>query len=259
MPRHSRQLSGTGIHHIMVRGVNRQRIFEDSTDHAYYLACLRAARDISQCTILAYCCMPNHVHLLVEEGGESISVFMKRLGVRYVRWYNLKYDRVGHLFQNRFVNRPVEDDPYFLTVLMYIHFNPVAAGLCDSPLDYRWSSRPTLGRPGSLVNLARLEQLVPLESLMEGETHYEPPKSDNDSVLGQGVGNSRMSNEHAWSLIAQWSGAHSSSEFQHLRRDVQEECVRAVRAYGLSVRQISMLTGLNRNLIQRWRPEPAND
>ena len=256
MPRRSRQTSGTGIHHVMVRGVNRQRIFEDSADYERYLECLRATRDISGSTILAYCCMPNHVHLLIEEGSESISVFMKRLGVRYVMWYNQKYDRVGHLFQNRFVNCPVEDDSYLLTVLMYIHHNPVAAGLCRSPLDYRWSSRPTIGQPGSLVDQTRLDRLVPLSSLVEGEAHYVPPMGHGDYLADNPSGRLFASNEAAWSLIAQWSGASNGSEFQRLPRQVQEECVRAVRSYGLSVRQIAMLTGLNRNLIQRWHPTP---
>ncbi len=69
--------------------------------------------------------MGNHVHLLIKECIEDTSVSLKRLGVGYVQWYNKKYQRSGHLFQDRFLNEPVEDDEYLLTVSRYIHMNTV--------------------------------------------------------------------------------------------------------------------------------------
>jgi len=253
MPRQARQLSDTGIYHIMVRGVNRQRIFEEASDYDYYLKCLREVRDVSKGTVLAYCCMPNHVHLLIEEGGELASVFMKRLGVRYASWYNRKYDRVGHLFQDRFLSRPVEDDPYFLTVLMYIHYNPVAAGLCAEPQDYRWSSRATFGQSESLVDSVRLGQLVSFDAVMESELHYDPARNASEQLTKMDA--QRLSNSEAWSLIARVSGTADGPAFQRLPAHRQQDCIRTVWSYGLSVRQMSMLTGLNRNLIWRWRPD----
>lgn len=81
--------------------------------------------------------MSNHIHMLVREIEESISNTIKRVSSSYVFWYNKKYERCGHLFQERFKSEAVESDEYFLTVLRYIHQNPVKAGMTKSILDYR--------------------------------------------------------------------------------------------------------------------------
>jgi REP element-mobilizing transposase RayT len=74
--------------------------------------------------------MGTHVHLLIKEETEALGKIMKRIGVRYVYWYNRKYERSGHLFQDRYKSEPVDDDGYFMTVLRYIHQNPRKSGLC---------------------------------------------------------------------------------------------------------------------------------
>ena len=84
--------------------------------------------------------MGNHVYLLIKEGRETLSNSMKRIGTSYVSWYNWQYNRKGHLFQDRYKSEPVEDDAYFLTVLRYIHQNPLKAGLTDNIASYEWSS-----------------------------------------------------------------------------------------------------------------------
>lgn len=140
MPRAARQKSASGIYHIMVRGINRQEIFIQDEDYARYLSTLVRMLRIGECTLYGYCLMRNHVHLLIGEGRENIGQVMKRIGSSYVRWYNDRYERVGHLFQDRFRSNPVEGDDYFLGVLRYIHQNPVKAGLTASCAEYRWSS-----------------------------------------------------------------------------------------------------------------------
>ena len=251
MPRQARQPSATGIHHIMIRGINRQRIFLEDADYAYFLETLRHVRDASACTVLAYCCMPNHVHLLLEEGTEPVSLVMKRLGVRYAGWFNTKYERVGHLLQDRFLSRPVENDPYLLTVVLYIHYNPVAAGLCDRPTDYPWSSRPTLGSQHSLVDLARLGQLLPLDAITEAEAHHEPVAGTGDHLVGRGYAESHRVDD-AWPLVTLASGASSTLAFQRLAPSEQLTAVRTLRAWDMPIRTIASLTGLDRNAIWRW-------
>jgi putative transposase len=124
----------------MVRGINRQDIFLDREDHVRYIDTLRVIKGRSGCLVHAYCLMKNHIHLLLRETNEPVGNVMKRIGSSYVRWYNQKYERVGHLFQDRFRSEPVEDDAYFLTVLRYIHQNPVRAGLVSDCAIYPWSS-----------------------------------------------------------------------------------------------------------------------
>jgi len=140
MPRQTRKKSGSGIYHVLLRGINRQTIFEDEEDSDKLLKILGIYKAELNCSIYAYCFMHNHVHLLIRTGGEDLAALMRKVGAKYVYWYNRKYDRIGGLFQDRYKSEPVEDDSYFLTVLRYIHLNPVKAGICKTASDYKESS-----------------------------------------------------------------------------------------------------------------------
>lgn len=124
----------------MLRGINGHQIFVDSEDYEKFLEILKDCKAISEFEIFAYCLMSNHIHLLLKEVKEPIEQIMKRIATRFVYWYNIKYQRAGHLFQDRFKSEPVENDEYFLTVIRYIHQNPVKAGICKKPQDYNYSS-----------------------------------------------------------------------------------------------------------------------
>ena len=113
----------------MLRGTNKQLIFVESSEYARFLAVLGEVKSLSGFKLFAYCLMENHLHLLMKEGAEPLSQVFKRIGARYVYWFNLKYERCGHLFQDRFRSEPVETDEYFLMALVYIYQNPVKAGL----------------------------------------------------------------------------------------------------------------------------------
>ncbi|MGI6358716.1 MAG: REP-associated tyrosine transposase, partial [Bacillota bacterium] len=141
MARTARTRSSTGIYHVVVRGVNRQDIFLEDEDRWFYLNNLRQLRSEEKCSLYGYCLMSNHVHLLVrEQQPNAVSKLMHRLGTIFAQWYNLKYDRVGHVFQDRYHSSPVEDDDYLLTVLHYIHQNPVKAQLVERCGSFPFSS-----------------------------------------------------------------------------------------------------------------------
>ena len=110
MSRTARKISKTGIYHIMLRGTDRRAIFLDEEDNLLLLHALRETKKLSGFKLYSYCLMGNHVHILLEEGEERIAQIIKRLGVRYVSFYNSKYDLLGHLFQDRYRSEPVETD-----------------------------------------------------------------------------------------------------------------------------------------------------
>ena len=113
----------------MLRGINRQTIFEDDEDREIFTDTVNAFRGENNYKVYTYCLMDNHVHLLLHKRNDSVSTAVKRIASRYVYWFNKKYDRSGHLFQGRFKSEVVEDDRYFLTVLRYIFQNPLKAVL----------------------------------------------------------------------------------------------------------------------------------
>lgn len=140
MARRARRKSRSGIYHVMTRGIDRQAIFRNPEDYEKFRQILKECKTISRYELYAYCLMPNHVHLLIHEAEEGLGKTMQRVGSLYASWFNKKYTRCGHLFQDRFKSETVDDDRYFLTLLRYIHRNPIAAKICRNVADYRWSS-----------------------------------------------------------------------------------------------------------------------
>lgn len=139
MAREPRKRSNTGIYHILLRGIDKRDIFLDNWDRDKFIEYLSKAKEKGNFELYGYCLMDNHVHLLIKE-GEEIGLSIKRITVGYVGWHNKKYERTGHLFQNRYKSEVVETDSYLLTVLRYIHQNPVKAKIIDNPEKYSWSS-----------------------------------------------------------------------------------------------------------------------
>jgi len=162
LSRDARVRSKSRIYHIMLRGINRQDVFEDDEDVERLLETISKYKEVSKFEIFAYCIMSNHIHLLVREKEESVSNAIKRISSSYVFWYNKKYERCGHLFQERFKSEAVESDEYFLTVLRYIHQNPIKAGIAKNILDYRWSSYREYIEKALIIDIDfALEMLLP--------------------------------------------------------------------------------------------------
>lgn len=149
MPRQPRFCSETGIYHVMMRGNAKRDIFLDQNDGKRFINTLLKVQRENQLTIYAFCLMRNHFHILCKEGTEPLSATMKRIAVAYAKYFNEKYERVGHLFQGRFLSQPVAEERYLLAVVRYIHNNPCKAHLVQAPKDYRWSSYHVYARRSS--------------------------------------------------------------------------------------------------------------
>lgn len=131
------------FYHVLVRGNRREDIFFDDTDREEYLRRLRKARRRFNFTLYAYVLMPNHVHLLLETGHVPLSHIMQWLGTTYTQYFNRRHDKIGHLFQGRYKAILCDQDSYLLSLVRYIHLNPVRAGPVKDPAEYSWSSHRT--------------------------------------------------------------------------------------------------------------------
>jgi putative transposase len=158
MARLPRNETEAGIWHVFARGVERRLIFLDDDDRQRYLRLLRGVVEHFHWHCLAYCLMPNHVHLLIETNRPNLGRGMHNLHGVYAQSFNERWARVGHLFQSRFGSRGVPDDLALMRVLPYITVNPVAAGLCGAPAEWAWSSHSATvdGIADRLVDLDRL-------------------------------------------------------------------------------------------------------
>ena len=128
------------ISHITQRAAGRELLFVEDHD---YLAMLSLMKELSKkyaVTIYAFCLMPNHMHLLLQPEHDNLAEFMRDLCGQYAKQFNKRYERKGHLFGGPFRQSVVVDEAYLLAVSLYIHLNPVHAGLVSDPGKYRYSS-----------------------------------------------------------------------------------------------------------------------
>lgn len=141
MPRLARIIPPEGFLHVISRGNNRRKIFLNPRDFKAYYLFLKKLKKEEAIKIFHYCIMPSHVHLLVGVGESSnISKFMKRVNLKYFFYYSKKHNYIGHLWQDRFRSKLVEQDAYFIQCGKYIELNPVRANIVKSPEDYPFSS-----------------------------------------------------------------------------------------------------------------------
>lgn len=140
MSRQRRALSSSKIYHVILRGNSGRDIFLDNEDRQKFLNILTEKKKNNKYLLYAYCLMDNHLHLILKEVSDNISHLMKRINTAYAIYFNKKYQRRGHLFQDRFKSEAIEEESYLLAAIRYIHNNPLKAKLVKSPQDYKWNS-----------------------------------------------------------------------------------------------------------------------
>jgi putative transposase len=265
MPRSGRRLSTSKTYHVMIRGNERKAIFFDDDDRVFFVSTMAIKNMERRFAVYAYCLMDNHVHLIIYEGEEGISRIMKRIQVSYVYYFNKKYGRSGHLFQDRFKSEAVEDEQYLLTAIRYIHHNPVKAQIVSHPSEYRWSSYNlylgnAAGYPKNLVevgpvltmfadNPQRAVQLFALFSAQQAEEVFieYQDNSDQDKEI-------KTASEAESYIVEFLNQSHIERTQLH---DVNYKTARyelileLKRRSNLSNRQIAALLNVNRNIVQR--------
>jgi len=127
MPRLARLDAPGTLHHVMVRGIERTQIFRDDTDRADFVARVAGLAEAGALTIYAWALLPNHAHLLVRTGTRPLARAMRSLLTGYAGAFNRRHKRTGHLFQNRYKSIVVEEEPYLLELVRYLHLNPLRA------------------------------------------------------------------------------------------------------------------------------------
>ena len=140
MATHRRKKSTTGIYHVVVKGINKEKIFDMQREKIFLKSIILKTLEKIKVEIYSYCIMSNHAHFIIRAEIETLSLFMARVLAEYASYYNYKHHRNGHVFQNRFMSECIENERYFWTCLRYIHLNPVKAGMIKNPVRYKYSS-----------------------------------------------------------------------------------------------------------------------
>ncbi len=139
MSRQLRRFSKSNIYHIIIKGIDDSNIFYDDMDRNVFLEKIKLTQKNFNYRVYAYCLMNNHVHMVIGVKDEFLSKAIQSLTIRYVSYFNKKYDRKGPFVQNRFKSKNIENLKYFLDVCRYIHRNPEKAKI-EKTNNYKWSS-----------------------------------------------------------------------------------------------------------------------
>lgn len=129
MPRHARIDAPGALQHIMVRGIERRRLFRDDRDRDRFLERFGVVLQETGTPCLAWALMPNHAHFLLRTGGVPLATVMRRVLTGYAGYFNRRHKRHGPLFQNRYKSILCQTEPYLLELVRYIHLNPLRGGL----------------------------------------------------------------------------------------------------------------------------------
>lgn len=218
MPRQARLDMPGALHHIMIRGINKSDIFIDDEDRLQFLE--RLGKNIlkAKCSIYAWVQMNNHVHILFKSGERGISEVMRRVLSWYAQYFNHKYKRSGHLFENRYKSILCEEDRYLLSLVRYIHLNPVRAGIVKNikGLDrYRWSGhRAIIGK----VNYEWMDKKYVLEQF---SNRKKLAIKEYYKFIGEGIG-AGYNKEYSGGGLIRSSGGWSNVISMRTRNEKME-------------------------------------
>ena len=251
MARVARKRSDSGIYHIMIRGINRQNIFEDDEDRYKLLEILRYFDTQGKYKVYSYCLMGNHVHLLLKEAEDSISDAVKRISSTYVLWYNKKYKRYGHLFQDRFKSEPVENMGYFLTVLRYIHQNPLKAKMVSNILETKWTSYYEYISESNFIDVDLALDVFSLYRNIAIELYIKYMEEENKDQCIDLEDRIYVDDQEIISYLKS-IGIPSISHLQQMDIASRNLIIKEMKnIQSVTIRQISRVTGLSKSVVGR--------
>lgn len=245
MPTLPRKISSLGIYHVIYRGVNKQRIFEDAEDYDKFLSVLRKFQAKCGYTILGYCLMSNHIHLIIKIGEMSLGKIFQHIAPSFVYWYNKKYERVGSLFQPRFRSTAINSESHLLIAIRYVHQNPVKAAICKRPGHYEYSSYTNYFN-NDLINDTIVRSIVSCDDFFR----FNCEKND-DQCMDIDDEKPRMNDSRAAKIMHKLTGCRNVTEFQALAAKVRDEMLCKMRTAGISLSQTSRITGISYGVIKK--------
>ena len=233
-----RKINAPGvISHITQRASGADLLFHEEDDYLEMLARLKLVSQTRDLEIIAFVLMPNHLHLLLRQSEANLYEAMQELFSRYAQRHNKKYERKGHLFGGPYRQAVCLDEAYALTVSLYIHLNPVRAGLVHQPTDYRWSScrlftESEVGE--SFVSPQRILELLSHDFSKAKDIYLEMLEEGRKIKMGEVIEDQRAIHDLQWGLskiiplIIKLTSPRKSASRQHWDEAEIQERIAAI-------------------------------
>ncbi|MDD2482613.1 MAG: transposase [Lutispora sp.] len=183
MARDPRREYDGGIYHVIARGNNKEYIFKEEQDKGYFIKIVKEAIGVDY-QLYGYILMDNHYHFIIQRHDKELHQVMHQINNKFSKYFNFKYKRVGHVFQSRYKAILVQDERYLLSLIRYVHRNPVRAGMCKNVSDYKWSSNFFYERNRrSFINIDTVLDMISLDRNIAINLYIEYMRnSEEDSV-----------------------------------------------------------------------------
>ena len=260
MPRQPRKQSHSNVYHCMLRGINKQEIFFDKQDYLEFQNIIKKTKKTFFYKLYSYVLMPNHIHLEIKDETQKLSQIIHSMATSYANYFNKKYQRVGHLFENRFQSKNVENSFYMLNLVRYIHQNPAKAGI--SEIDkYSWSSYSDYFKPENLKDESRLvdteEILLMFSSNREQaqkefyEFNRKTLKFQDSIELLEYEMRNKLTDEEVIYFIKEELGIYNIQEIQKYNINYRDEIIQKIRKIqGVTQPQIARILGITVRIVQ---------
>lgn len=248
MPRKPRKQSTTDYYHVMIRGINREYVFETEENKVKFLELIRVEEKEDLIEISAWCLMDNHIHLLIKASLPDMSKAIKIASLKYAAYYNKLNKRVGPVFGDRFKSQNVEDDIYMLQVIRYIHNNPVKAKYVEKVEDYKWSSYSTFIDSGEESQEEKIQYILGFYNHNVKKFIEYHKQKDTNEFLEIKEDKEKFRIEVGQKIIGDFYKSKDIINVEELKKNpilVNDIVNELIDKSHLTLRQIAKLTGLS--------------
>ena len=251
MSKKLRDFSKTDIYHIILRGNDKCDIFYEDQDRYVFLDRVEETKKKFNYQVYAYCLMDNHIHMVIRVKDYFLSKSMQSLEIRYSSYFNKRFNRVGHLFQNRFFSKKVENLNYFLTVCKYIHRNPEKANM-EKTENYKWSSyREYVGKEKFINKNVLLHYFG---NSIEEFKKFTLINDDKEQIYYYSDFEliTKLSEDEVSNIITQKFDLKNASDVSLLKKEKMNEVLKNLKGLqGTSLSQISRVTRITPYYIKK--------
>jgi len=261
IPRRARILSESQIYHVMLRGNNKEAIFIDDHDKNRIIDTLMDKKSGGAYYLYSYCVMDNHLHLVIKEGENNLSKALRRIATSYAHYFNKKYKRVGHVFQDRYRSECVEDDRYLLAVIRYVHQNPWKAAI-GTIEEYKWSSFKAYMQ--NIQGMREVSEILAMISNDKTHAVKEFYRFNHENIDEQFIDigldkeiNEGNITEYINKYLIEKNISMDGLQFRN-NRGIRNELIRILlEKSDLSKRSIANVLGINRETVRVLSKEPS--
>ena len=252
MSRKAREQSPTDFYHVMIRGINKEKLFENKQHKQFLIDLLKKDQEDSGVEIVSFCIMDTHAHFILKGNLTEISQFIKKINIRFAMRYNSTYGRVGHVFQDRFRSENIYNDNHLFQAISYVHNNPVKAGIVGKVSDYKWSSYQEYFTETDSIVSENIKSLI--LDIAGSKRALKEFHKNNQSILfiDTKVDIQNMKNFIFDDILKDYcekNGINDASQIRYIPEKIDNLIIRLLNQNIFTHREIADLLEVNRNLV----------